>query len=889
MATTTATSATTNSVIDVNSIVSQLMAVESQPLDTYDAKSAAISAKQTALGQLSTAVSAFQGSLTTLSSASSFNTVAATSSNNSVVAGTATSTASAGIYNISVSQLATAQSLTSTGTSSTSTAIGTGDTTTISFQFGTVSAGSFGLAGTTLSSSVVANGVTTGSLSLNGTVITTDASTNSAKALAAAINAQSTTTGVSASVEKTATSATLFAGFGNVSTAADSSYTLSVGGITLGTQAAGVTAGGTGGVTAASVDEELTGTTATTTALAAANITFTGSAAAGTLQFFKADGTNLNVSEVVEGTVAGGIGNSAENFGSTTTAAGGVQLISAAATPITVAGNDPTLAGFKAGSGGAYIGSTFTQDGSQVTGSVTIDSSNNTLAGIRDAINKANLGVTASIISDGTDVPNHLVLTSTKTGASSTMKISLSGTSTGSADPTLAAMLAYDPAGTQAMKQSTAAKSTKLTVNGIDIVSASNSVTGAIAGVTLSVGAVGSTSMVVAKDSSTIKSSVDAFVKAYNTLNTAIKSLTAYDSTTGSSGALQGNATALSVQTQIRRALTSSVTGLTGDLTSLSQIGISFQKDGSLTLDSTKLQTAITDNFDEIGSLFAAVGTASDTLVTFKSGGTKAVPGTYALDITALASQGTLKSTAALGASTTIANDTTWSVSLNQTDPTTAARTATVSIPAGTYTQAQLATLLQTTINGTSSFVTNKDTVVASVDTDGILSISSARYGSTSNIAISSMTGTAPETLFGTATPEKGVDVAGTLGGVLFTGSGQTLTGGAGSPTDGLKFDVTGGAVGARGTISFAQGYAYTLNSLATGFVGTDGMITGSVETLASNLEQIADQRAKFAETLTTKEARYRAQYSALDVSLSSMNSTSTFLTQQLASIAANS
>ncbi|UUZ57315.1 hypothetical protein LP419_28895 [Massilia sp. H-1] len=54
-----------------------------------------------------------------------------------------------------------------------------------------------------------------------------------------------------------------------------------------------------------------------------------------------------------------------------------------------------------------------------------MDASNNSLQGIRDAINKANVGVTATIVSDGSATPNHLVLTSTKTGAASSMKISV--------------------------------------------------------------------------------------------------------------------------------------------------------------------------------------------------------------------------------------------------------------------------------------------------------------------------------------------------------------------------------------------------------------------------------------------------------------------------------
>src|SRR5690606_15475990 len=76
---------------------------------------------------------------------------------------------------------------------------------------------------------------------------------------------------------------------------------------------------------------------------------------------------------------------------------------------------------------GEHTGATSTQDAEQAAGSITIDSSNNSLQGIRDAINAANIGVTATLISDGSAAPERLVLTSTKTGEKSSMKITVDG------------------------------------------------------------------------------------------------------------------------------------------------------------------------------------------------------------------------------------------------------------------------------------------------------------------------------------------------------------------------------------------------------------------------------------------------------------------------------
>jgi len=872
--------------LNIENIITQLMTVEAAPLDTYDAKTAAFNAKLTALGKLGTSVGSFQNSLSTLTSASAFNALSANAADTSIVAPTANADAVAGSYSVNVSQLAQAQSLNSKGVATTTALIGAGASTTLSFQFGTVSSGTFGVTGTALGAATASNGLANGSLTINGKAIATDGTTTSAKALATAINAKSADTGVTASAAATSSSATLFAGFGNVATSANGSYALDINGIVLGSQTAGVAAGA--GVTAASLDATLGGANATTNALAAAKITFTGTAAAGDLKFFAADGSNLEISETVLGGVTGGVGKSGTNLGSSTVATSAVTMTSTGGSPITVAGSNPALAGLTAGSSGSYSGAGFAQDGTQASAIVTLDAANQSLAGIRDAINKANIGVSASIVSDGSDSPYHLVLTSTKTGETSSMKITVSDANGGTADAGLSNLLTYDPAGTQALTQTSAAQSTKLTVNGIAVTSASNSVTGAIQGVTLALGGVGSTSVVISKNTSAVNTGVTAFVKAYNDLNTTIKGLTAYNAETKSGGALLGDSGTLSIQTRLRQQLGKAVEGLDGKLTTLSQVGISFQKDGSLALDSTKLQKAITENFADIAGLFSSIGTASDSLVSVTATGGATKPGTYALNITTLASQGTLTGAAALPATTTIAPGTVWSVTLNQTDPVGENRISNVALTAGSYSPKELAALLRSAINGNSSFAGNGDTVETSIDKDGKLVLSSSRYGEISNIAVASKSGAAPADLFGAATPVVGVDVAGTLGGQAVTGSGQTLTGAAGSAMDGIKLLVNGGTTGDRGTVTFSQGYAFQLTTLADSFIGTNGLIAGRTSGLNSSIKAIAAQKQTFSDRLVDIEKRYRAQYTALDVSLASMQSTQTYLTQQLAAIAAN-
>ncbi|MBV6321260.1 flagellar filament capping protein FliD [Duganella violaceipulchra] len=883
--------------IPVDSIVSKLMAVESAPLADYDKKSASYLAQVSAFGNLSGALGSFQTALAGLTSVSSFQTLISAPSDTTVMTATASSTAQPGNYRVNISQIAQAQTLASTGYKSTTAAIGLGGKTTINFSLGTTSGGTFGIAGLPLGASLTSGGLSPGSLSINNTAIATDGSTRSARLLADAINAKSTTTGVSAKAAATATSATLFgaagvSSFGNVDTSGGGTYKLTVGGVEIAAQGAGVAAGAAGGVTAAALDAALAPTTAVGRALADANITVTGTAAGGDLQFLNADGSNIAVAEAVEGSVTGGIGNSGTaNIGSSTTAVGSITLVSADGSPITVGGTDPGKAGFTAGVGGAYLGASFAADSSRTSGNIVIDSSNNTLQGIMAAINKGNFGVTASIVSDGATgtnaKPNHLILTSSATGASSTMKITLAGSGGNPPEPDLVTLLGYDPGGVQNLSQKASAADTLATVNGIAVTSPSTGINGAISGISINALKVGSSSLSVSKDSGSLTTSVNGFVKAYNDLSGQIAQLGAYDPETKTGGPLLGDTTLRNLQASIRRQLGTSITGLQGtSLTNLSQIGISFQKDGTLSLDNAKLQKAVTNNFNDIAGLFAAVGHGSDPDVKFVSSGTNSKAGDYAINITQLATQGTLQGTAVLPAETVIDTDTTWTVTLNDTKPATLANTATISLPAGSYNPSQLATLLQSSINGVSAFANAGATVSATIGDDGKLKLASTSYGAKSNIHVATATGTDISAAFGAGASVDGLDVAGTIGGYTASGSGQTLTGSPGAPVDGLKLTITGDTTGSRGSFGFSQGYAYQLNSLAAGYLGAKGAITSRTTGLNNSVKDVAKQRDAFASRLSDIEARYRAQYTALDTSIASMNTTASFLTQQFAALA---
>lgn len=249
---------------------------------------------------------------------------------------------------------------------------------------------------------------------------------------------------------------------------------------------------------------------------------------------------------------------------------------------------------------GTYSSATFTSNGSGTT-NITIDGTNNTLQGIRDAINAANIGVSATIVNDGSGTPYRLALTSNNSGVSNSIKITTSG-----GDGTINNMLAYDPAGTQNLNQTIAAQNAEFKVNGIAISKSSNTVSDAIQGVTLTLSKLTTTpaTLTVARDMTAVNKAVSGFVEAYNALASQIKTRSAYGNANTQSGGLAGDGTVRLMLNQMRDIFNTAASG--GTLTSLAQVGVSHQTDGTMKLDSSKLNSAMTNNFSDVTNLFSS-------------------------------------------------------------------------------------------------------------------------------------------------------------------------------------------------------------------------------------------------------------------------------------------
>ncbi|MCQ4287223.1 flagellar filament capping protein FliD [Pseudomonas stutzeri] len=245
--------------------------------------------------------------------------------------------------------------------------------------------------------------------------------------------------------------------------------------------------------------------------------------------------------------------------------------------------------------------------------SITVDESNNSLAGMRDAINAAGkeMGVSATIVTDKDG--SRLLLSSNKTGAGRDISVAVPSAAPGNGLISLST-LAFDGTGTSSgpgARVLASAQSAQLFVDGLEVISETNKVESAIEGVTLDLMAETAENepltISVAEDKEGVKTQIQSFVDSYNKLigviNAQTKVISAGDGNAPVTGALVGDATARALLNTIR----SELVNMQGDgaLRALTDIGITTQKDGTLAIDSGRLDKAMADNFSELPGLFA--------------------------------------------------------------------------------------------------------------------------------------------------------------------------------------------------------------------------------------------------------------------------------------------
>ncbi|MGY6277337.1 flagellar filament capping protein FliD [Methylomonas sp. MgM2] len=514
----------------------------------------------------------------------------------------------------------------------------------------------------------------------------------------------------------------------------------------------------------------------------------------------------------------------------------------------------------------------FNQNAEKGTLTLNLDSSNNTLTGLRDAINDADAGVNASIVYDGEAY--RLVLASEDTGQSNSMQISVN-------DASLAGF--EFNAGSTNMTQTQVAQDAILSINGLDVTNSSNTFKNTLKGVTLDLATAQpgqKISLDISKSSEGVVDSIQSFVDSYNELIANVKQLSSYNPDTKTGSTLLGDVTLRTAMSQIRGVLGGVVSGLeSSSFRTLVDLGLKTETDGSLKLDTSKLNAALKDDPEGVAAVFTQMGRPSNQNVHFVSSTSDTKTGKYAVNITQAASRGVLSE-----ANNSI-NSMVVAAGVNDTfkikvDGTTS---ASITLGATTYASADaLAAEIQAKINGDASLKAKGAAVEVSFDSaNNRFVINSKSYGADSNVEI--VESTASDVGLGVAAGVAGTDVAGTIGGISAEGDGQYLT-----STTGLKLLVEGDGIGDLGNINFSRGLIERLDNALGGVLNAGGALAAKTEGLQKSLDLIDEERTKLDVKIADYESRLLSKFNAMDALLGQISSTSSYLTQQLASLPYN-
>lgn len=262
--------------------------------------------------------------------------------------------------------------------------------------------------------------------------------------------------------------------------------------------------------------------------------------------------------------------------------------------------------------------------GSKAPVSITVDTNNNSLAGIRDSINAANSGVTASILNvdnGAGGTVSKLMLSSTDPGSANSFTVS--GTETGGTGAGLSQLFS-------AGLSTTAGSDAVIKVDGQIATRSTNSISDVVQGLTINLNSAPTAAtpfnVNVVSDTKTITDNANGFVTAFNKLQSVMKDLGKYDPVTKKAGDLNGNSTLQDLQYNIREIAGSAVGSVTGSNNSLYTLGFDIDRNGVMSLDSSKFNKVMSTNLNDLSKVFTAndgIATRLDDSLTqvLKSGG----------------------------------------------------------------------------------------------------------------------------------------------------------------------------------------------------------------------------------------------------------------------------
>mgnify|MGYP000695121937 FL=1 len=428
---------------------------------------------------------------------------------------------------------------------------------------------------------------------------------------------------------------------------------------------------------------------------------------------------------------------------------------------------------------------------------ITIDDSNKTLSGIREAINNADIGAKASIINDGSGY--RLVISSEDTGEQNAMRI-MTLDDGGAVATTGLSSIAYNEVqnGVGTMSETAKGEDALLKANGLTITRESNSIDEVVPGVTLNLlsADVGKPiSIVVAPDTAGVQEKIQDFVTAYNDFKKFSDELTSYNADTDQAGLLLGDSTLRGIQSQIRSMISQPIEGLTGTkYRSLTELGVNTDRtnDFLLEFDPAVFSKAMKEERESIVSILAKSGTADDAQIRYVNDSINTQAGTYAVEVTQLATQAIYEGGSVAGldfVSPVVIDDSNNNFTINLNGKNEA-----ITLTSGSYaTGEELAKQIGFQINSNETY--KQFAYSATVEYDAVdknFSITSNKYGEDSKISFTSTDSNSANTLGFNITGKgtyEGVELT-TLNSDAFLGKGSTTQPGNRSmaSTEGVNF-----------------------------------------------------------------------------------------------------
>jgi len=544
--------------------------------------------------------------------------------------------------------------------------------------------------------------------------------------------------------------------------------------------------------------------------------------------------------------------------------------------------NQIASAGFADPNATIKTGTLTLQVGTGTATTVTIGNQNNTLQGLADAVNAAGGDVYASIINDGTGgSPYRLLISSSKTGAANTIAVTN--------NLTVGTGAAIDPANTVVQAAADAQVSLG---SGLTVSSATNQINNLIPGTTLNLVKADITKSIqiaIKADTDGVVKSAQDFVDSYNAVQNFIVDQTQYNASTQTAGALLGNRDVANLANDLASSLTATVPGTSAGANRLSSVGLSIGEKGKLTLNSSKLNQALSGQsgvvLGDLKKLFAIAGSSDNPGVSYNIATNKTKPSgavPYQVQIDVAATQAVVVSAGPPGGTVTISpSNNILQIKLN------GLLAAGITLDSGTYSVSDLASLIQRKFNSAPTL--NGNLITAGVTIDGKLSIGTQAYGSAAKIEITGGgSGSFLADVGFTANQSaSGRDVAGrfTVNGLTetATGAGQILTGATGNKnTDGLQVKASITTSGSA-NVTVNQGLASRLSSTLNKYLDpVNGRLKSVNDAFTKSSAEIDKTVSRQKTLLQAKTEELQLKFAAMESAVSKLKNVGTSLSSLL-------